>query len=62
VPADLGRGYTGARHDISFLAKGFFRYVYRGQALSPRMMKDISLPLPTKLAGFGEEDSKSSKK
>jgi len=46
----------------SILANGYFRYVFRGQALSPRMTKDISLPLPSKLAGFGEEDSKSSKK
>jgi hypothetical protein len=46
----------------SFLAKGFIRYVFRGYTLFPRMMKDISVPLPSKFAGFDKADSQSSKK
>jgi len=37
---------TCSAHDISFLAKGFIRYVFSGQVLSTRMTKDISVPLP----------------
>ena len=53
---------TFSSHDINFLVKGFIKYVFRGYALSPRMTKDISVPLPSKLAGFGRVDSRSSKK
>jgi len=53
---------TFSSHDINFLVKGFIKNVFRGYALSPRMTKDISVPLPTKLAGFGRVDSRSSKK
>jgi hypothetical protein len=46
----------------SFLAKSLIKYVFRGQALSSRMKKDISVPLPSKFAGFGKVDSESSEK
>jgi hypothetical protein len=47
---------TCSLHGISFL------YVFRGYKLSPRMMKGISVPLPSKLAGYSMVDSKSPKK
>jgi len=53
---------TRSSHDISFLAKGFIKDVFRGRALSPRMTKGTSFPLPPKLAGFLKVDSDSSKK
>jgi len=45
-----------------FLAKGFIKYIFRGQTLSPRVLKDISIPLPSKFAGFGKVDSEPSEK
>jgi hypothetical protein len=53
---------TRSSRDKSFLAKGFVRYVFSGWASSPRMPKGVCVPLPSKLAGFGKVDSKSSKK
>jgi hypothetical protein len=53
---------TRSSHDKSFLAKSFIRYVFIGLALSPRMMKAVYVPLPSKLAGFAKVDSLSSKK
>jgi len=53
---------TCSLHDVSFLLKGFIRYVFGGYALSTRMEKGISVTLPSKLADYGRVDSKSSKK
>ena len=41
-------------HDITFPAKGFIRYIFRGQALSTRMTKGISVSLPSKVVAFGK--------
>jgi hypothetical protein len=53
---------TPSSHDKSFVTKGFIRYVFRKEASSPMMTKGISVQLPSKLAGFGKVDSRSSKK
>jgi hypothetical protein len=53
---------TRSSHEKFFLAEDFTRHVFRGQASSSRMAKGIYVPLPSKLAGFGKEDSEPSKK
>jgi hypothetical protein len=53
---------TYSLHGINFLAESLITYIFRGYELSPRMTKGISVPLPSKLAGYGRVDSKSSKK
>jgi hypothetical protein len=53
---------TCSSDEKSFLTKGFIKDVFRGQASLPKIKKGISVPLPSKLTGFGKVDSQSSKK
>jgi len=62
VASDSLQLKTRSTHDKYFLAKSFIKYVFRGYVSSPRMTKGISVPLPSKIAGFAKVDSKSSKK